>query len=97
MVKQDLAISIEVMLEMKRSLESRWLNSASNAERSMLANVGCYIVIEFCGSFRVAEVFLVDLLGLKKYATMDFRYNDKDYVIIPLLGRFINELGLKYH
>ncbi len=97
MVKQDLAISIEVMLEMTRLLESRWLHSASNAEHSMLANVGCYIVIAFCGSFRVAEVFLVDLLGLKKYATMDFRYNDKDYVIIPLLGRFKNELGLKYH
>lgn len=54
--------------------------------------MGCYIVMAFCGCFRGAEVFLFDLFGLKKYAS-----NDNGYVIIPLLGRFKNELGLDYH
>ncbi len=55
----------------------------------MVANVGCYIVIALCGSFRGAEVFLVDLFGLKKYAS-----NDKGCVINPLLGRFKMNWGL---
>ncbi len=59
--------------------------------------MGAYISIAFCGSFRGAEVFLVDLFGLKKYAELRPSYGSKEYIIIPLLGRFKSELGIAYH
>jgi len=38
-----------------------------------------------------------DLSGLVKYATMELVEDSQHYVIIPLLGRFKNEDGEKYH
>jgi len=43
-------------------------------------------------------MFLVDLFGLHKYGRTDLKTaGGKDYVIVPLLGRFKNELGEQYH
>jgi hypothetical protein len=43
-------------------------------------------------------MFLVDLFGLHKYGREDLKTSGgKTYVIVPLLGRFKNELGDQYH
>jgi hypothetical protein len=42
-------------------------------------------------------VFLVDLYGLIKYTEENLKSGDKEYVIVPLMGRFKNEIGDQYH
>ncbi len=41
-------------------------------------------------------MFLVNLFGLHKYMKEDLRVQNKEYVIIPLLGWLKNELGDQY-
>jgi len=96
-VKQDMAVSVNVMLAMLMILDKTWEDAPSMEEKSKCANVGAYISIAFCGSFRGAEVFLVDLYGLLKYADLRPADDGMSYVIVPLLGRFKSELGIAYH
>jgi hypothetical protein len=96
-VKQDRAISLEVMHQLMENLEGEW-TQATHTERSVIARLGAFCLIAFCGSFRGPELFLVDLLGLHKYGKAELRTTGgKEYVIFPLLGRFKNELGEQYH
>ena len=67
-VKQDRAISLELMHEFLQLLEGEWDAAQELKIRSLIASIGAYSVIAFCGSFRGPEVFLVDLYGLIKYA-----------------------------
>lgn len=92
-VKQDLAISIEVMLELINQF-TRDIQMANEQDKFNLVLAATYSVIAFCGSFRGNEVFLVELDGLKRYYEEE---KDKDHVIIPLLGRFKGETGERHH
>lgn len=95
-VRQDLAISIKVLLTLLHMLEEEW-KVATVVRKESLALVGAYCCIAYGGSFRGHEVFLVDLFGLLKYSSMDLCEDGIRYVIIPLLGRFKNEEGERYH
>jgi hypothetical protein len=77
-------------------IEKEWV-VADHRERSDLAAIGAYAVFAFCGSFRGPEVFLVDLHRLIKYTDENLKVNGKEFIILPLLGRFKNELGDQYH
>jgi hypothetical protein len=92
---QDLALSIQVMLALMNLLEQQWTSQV--LPRDTLANIGAFACIAYGGSFRGNEVFLMDLSGLVKYATTELVEDSQRYVIIPLLGRFKNEDGEKYH
>ncbi len=96
-VKQDMAVSLELMHALVEMLEKEWEHASTTSQRSAVASVGAYATIAFCGSFRGPEVFLTDLFGLNKYLAADLSVDGKAYVIIPLLGRFKNELGNQYH
>jgi hypothetical protein len=96
-VRQDRAVSLEVMHAFQTMMEEEWLSATSLKDKSTVASLGAYSLIAFCGSFRGPEVFLVDLHGLMKYMKEEPNHGDKEYVIIPLLGRFKNELGEQYH
>jgi len=91
----DLAMSIGVLLALLELLENQWVDNPEI--RETLTFVGAFCCIAFGGSFRGIEVFLTDLYGLRKYASMDLREGGLDCVIIPLLERFKNEEGEKYH
>jgi len=93
--RQDLALSIHVMLALINLLEMQWTSQA--VPRETLAYVGAFACIAYGGSFRGNEVFLTDLFGLAKYSSMVLVEDGQRYVIIPLLGRFKNEDGEKYH
>jgi hypothetical protein len=95
-VHQDMAISIQVILELLKLMEEEWAMSGDE-QRDNLALVGAYCCIAFGGSFRGHEVFLVDLYGLTKYSDSDLDLSGVPYLIIPLLGRFKNETGERYH
>jgi len=85
-VKQDRAISLEVMHQLMENLEGEW-TQATHTERSVIARLGAFCLIAFCGSFRGPELFLVDLFGLHKYGKAELRTTGgKEYVIVPLLG-----------
>jgi len=96
-VKQDMAVSLELMHALVEMLEKEWEHASTTSQRSAVASVGAYATIAFCCSFRGPEVFLTDLFGLNKYLAADLSVDGKAYVIIPLLGRFKNELGNQYH
>lgn len=96
-IRQDMAISIPVMHALLQDLERDWQNSSSLVERRPLASIGAFICIAFCGSFRGPEVFLTDVAGLRKYILAPPDSTLPPHVIIPLLGRFKNEIGSRYH
>jgi len=95
-VHQDMALSIAVILELLKMLEEEWL-IATEEQKDKLAIVGAYSCIAFGGSFRGHEVLFVDLHGLTKYTDSHLDLNGVPYLIIPLLGRFKNETGERYH
>jgi hypothetical protein len=95
-VRQDLALSVPVMLELQRVLDQEW-TEGGGIRREQATLMGAYSAIAFCGSFRGHEVFLVDLHGLLKYSKMDLVEGGHKYALIPLLGRFKNEDGERYH
>jgi len=85
------------MHQLLETLDSDW-QQATPENRSIFSSIGAFCVVAFCGSFRGPEMFLVDLYGLHKYGKSDLKTSaGKEYVIIPLLGRFKNELGEQYH
>jgi hypothetical protein len=92
---QDLAMSIAVVIELLSLLEVQW--DSHKETRDTLTFVGAFVVIAYAGSFRGNEVFHVDLNGLIKYQEMKLIEGGHRYVIIPLLGRFKNEDGERYH
>jgi hypothetical protein len=96
-VKQDRAISVEVMLALLGALETELEEAVRPPQRSLLVSLGAFSAIAFCGSFRGQEVFLTDLSGLKKYTQENESPNLAPHVIIPLLGRFKGEIGSRYH
>lgn len=96
-VWQDLAISLPLMHALMNNLESAWSLASDPTEKFLVASLGAYSVICFCGSFRIPEVLLVDLHGLRKYIDTPRRSDEISFVIIPLLGRMKNERGEKYH
>ncbi len=97
LVKQDRAVSLELMHALCSLLEQEWEAASDIKSRSQVARLGAYSVIAFCGSFRGPEVFMTDLFGLIKYGEERLTAGDKEYVMIPLLGRFKNEVGDQYH
>jgi hypothetical protein len=95
---QDRAISLDLLHAFVDMLEEEWDQAGNDPRRrDAVASLGAYAIIAFCGSFRGSEVFQVDLHGLLKYADEDLEADGKAYVLIPLLGRFKNELGDQYH
>jgi len=96
-VRQDRAISLELMHALCSLLNQEWEVAENHKVRSQIAALGAYSVIAFCGSFRGPEVFLTDLHGLIKYGEERLLAAGKEYVIIPLLGHFKNEIGDQHH
>lgn len=95
-VKQDLAISIDVLLELLDAIRER-ARSTKGWTQQLAIMAGAYSCIAFCGSFCGHEVYLVDLDGLFKYNDESKRGKQKDHVVIPLLGRFRGGTGERYH
>jgi hypothetical protein len=92
---QDLALSIGVLIELLNVLEVEW--NAPDASREELAYVGAFACIAYAGSFCGNEVFHTDLYGLLKYAELPLTEAGQRYVLVPLLGRFKNKDGKRYH
>jgi hypothetical protein len=84
------------MHALQDTLEREWTEAIDPKLKKLVASIGTYSIIAFCGSFRGCKVFLVDSHGLRKYLA-ELKAPEKNYVIIPLLGRFKGETGDRYH
>ena len=96
-VKQDLAVSIQLMLAFQTGLESKWQDAQTTAKRVQLAIIGAYALIAYGGSFRGHEVFLVDSFGLVKYASKKLVERGQEFVMVPLLSRYKTKNAERYH
>lgn len=93
-VRQDWAITLAAMNALVGAFERAWRGASEQREQRTIVMAGAFSVVGFCGSFRGNEVLLMDLFGLRKYLD---QLADKDYVIVPLLGRFKGEAHARYH
>ena len=62
-VKQDRAISVEVLIEALAILEDRWRVVATTREKLGLSRMGAWMVIGFCTALRGEEMLLVERSG----------------------------------
>jgi hypothetical protein len=95
-LRQDWAIPLPAMLGLQQVLEEEWHTTEDAQLKSQIASIGAFALVAFCGSFRGAEVFLMDLHGLRTHMGETQRQG-RDHVVIPLLGRFKGELNSRYH
>jgi hypothetical protein len=94
LVKQDVGISLEMMLAMLREYEKELEDSNVGKERKRMVIVcAAAFVILWAGALRGGEVFLLEASELVKRRN-DGRDNRKQgHCVIPLMGRFKQESG----
>jgi hypothetical protein len=96
--KPDLAIMSVVMGLYLQEVQMRIKQASTKTERHLWTSVGAYSSLCFCVSLRGNEGFFLDLHGLHLY--INEGKGDqclKPHVVAPLLGRFKNEVGERYH
>jgi len=84
--KPNLAMSIELIIELIKKLEERLESAGDIEEVHLFSSVLTYVVISYVISLRGPEGFLLDLKGLLQHWN-----RSEDYVIIALLGRLKGE------
>jgi hypothetical protein len=95
--KSDLAMSMDTVVLYMSKVEARVRGALDARERRLWVSVGAYSIVCYTGSLRGNEGFLLDLYGLRLYLEEGREPNLKPHVVAPLLGRFKNELGERYH
>ena len=98
LVKQDLGLSIEVLLEMMKRLDMKLGNADLNFDTKRKFIVGgAAFVILWAGALRGGEVLLLEaseLVKRRKDGTGEvFEKDGLGHVVIPLMGRFKGETG----
>jgi hypothetical protein len=93
MIKQDVALSVPILLAIQSNLEQEFKCPLTKVHRKRdVVMLGSFLVIGFCDALRGNEVFLVEASCLCKYAEENTRAN-RDIVTIPMMGRFKGETG----
>ena len=98
-VKSDLALDPEILHLILGNLDNEWLHSeTSGLRKRWIAIVGCYLIVSFVCSLRGNEGFMIDYFGLRTHIK-DGKSESEEFphVVIPLLGRFKNEVGERLH
>ena len=95
--KSDLAMSVDTVVLYMDKIEARALQSVDPKTQRLWVSVGAYSLLCYVGSLRGNEGFLLDLYGLRLYLGEGKTQNDKAHIVAPLMGRFKNELGERYH
>jgi len=85
-LRQDLGISIGVMLEIQRDLELRWGTSRSGEERRSLAELAVLFLVVFCWGLRGEEIFLISL-GATRKVWDPSQAHVTPHVMLALVGR----------
>ena len=98
-VKSDLALDSDILHCILNNLNSEWLDTSTTySRRRWISVVGCYLVITFTCSLRGNEGFMMDFYGLRTHIKDGkSEHESTPHVVIPLLGRFKNEVGERLH
>jgi len=92
-VKQDAALSIEILLCLLRSLDEEFDETKTSPKRKReIVMLGSFLTIGFCDALRGNEVFLVEASSLCKHGLQGTNHT-RPHVVIPLMGRFKGETG----
>jgi hypothetical protein len=92
-VKQDIALSVSVLLLILDNLNKELQNGATNIQRKReIVMLGSLLVIGFCDGLRGNELFLVEASSLCYYGDKG-EQEGRAHVVIPLMGRFKGETG----
>jgi hypothetical protein len=96
--KSDLAMSVDTIVLYLTKVEARALRESEQPKRRLWVSLGAYSLLYYVASLRGNEGFLLDLYGLRLYLQEGKSLPaNKAHVVAPLLGRFKNELGKRYH
>jgi hypothetical protein len=96
-VRPQLGLSIEVMLEYMKRLDSKLLQAVDEEESDLICSVGAYSVLTYASSLRGNEGFLLDLFGLRTHIDKGKHDTTHPHVVATLLGRLKGEEGERYH
>jgi len=93
LVKQDLGISIEMLLAILEIYKAKLADKTVTKTRKHLVVVcASNFMILWVGTLRGGEVFMLVISEFVKRRD-DGRKNKMGHVVVPLLGRFKNESG----
>lgn len=96
-VRPDRAISMDVMLELLKRID-RDVGTTRGTEQLELIRAGAVFTSLFAGSLRGNEIFMADLKALLELLEVGKEdQTNGPHVILPLLGRFKNEVGERCH
>lgn len=90
-IKQDAAISIQVMVKLQEYMESDWQNLAAGHDRTHLEQFGTFVLFAFCGSMRGYEVPKTVLTYIRRHIVTPDQAKSgphRAHIGIPLAGRF---------
>ena len=84
-IKQDLGLSIEVMLELQRLLERDWRNSNDVEERRQVCIASVLFIVAFCWGLRGEELLLI-ALGATRQVWPHSQVHPTPHVMLALVG-----------
>ncbi len=106
-VRQDKAISVEVMGALMEEFEKDWISlereGGEDEEREKILFGALFAVVAYVVGLRGEEVPLMDLAGTRNHFSRAVHTGPNAngecmaHVVIALLGRFKGETGKKYH
>lgn len=97
-VRSDLALDPAILKLLLKNLESELRSpNLSHERRRMIIISGAYFVICYACSLRGNEGFMIYAGALIRYFSCGSLDDDIPHVVIPLLGRFKNEVGERFH
>ena len=97
-VKSDMALDSVILHLILSNLDNEWHNTGTSPQRKRWVSlVGCYLIVTFACSLRGNEGFMLDLYGLISHVNDGRNDDTTPHVVVPLLGRFKNEIGERMH
>jgi hypothetical protein len=92
-IKQDSALSEEILLKVLTNLEHELSSSATSQQRRRdIIMLGGILVIGFCDALRGNEIFLVEASYLCTHVEQG-RKHAQPHIVVPMMGRFKGETG----
>lgn len=93
-VKQDMGLSVEILLAILQNLEDELDEEAevTDKRKREIVMLGACLVVGYCDALRGNEIFLVESSHLCQYYYKG-KAHSRPHVIIPLMGRFKGETG----
>ena len=94
LVKQDMGISIEMVIEVLNLYEEELkdMNTTQERKRMIIVCAGAFVTL-FAGALRGGEVFMIEASEFVKRRDDGRDMPANGHVVIPLMGRFKNEVG----